>query len=156
MADVSKYGFLTQLSHVGRRTKREHGFVNPPLQRGSTVLTPTVAQRKALQAQRGAQVLTYGTGGSETHWALEDAISAIEGGTRTYVVGTGLAAVTVPLLVFLKSGDHCLMPDHVYGPARNFANSFSLNSDSPYGGSVQTACSDSGGRSRSQVKQSVW
>ncbi len=122
MADVSKYGFLTQLSHVGRRTKREHGFVNPPLQRGSTVLTPTVAQRKALQAQRGAQVLTYGTGGSETHWALEDAISAIEGGTRTYVVGTGLAAVTVPLLVFLKSGDHCLMPDHVYGPARNFAN----------------------------------
>ena len=122
MADVSKYGFLTKLSHVGRRTKREHGFVNPPLQRGSTVLTPTVAQRKALQAQRGAQVLTYGTGGSETHWALEDAISAIEGGTRTYIVGTGLAAVTVPLLVFLKAGDHCLMPDHVYGPARNFAN----------------------------------
>ena len=122
MTDVSKYGFLTKLSHVGRRTKHEHGFVNPPLQRGSTVLTPTVAQRKALQAQRGAQVLTYGTGGSETHWALEDAISAIEGGTRTYIVGTGLAAVTVPLLVFLKAGDHCLMPDHVYGPARNFAN----------------------------------
>ena len=117
-----KYGFRTKLSHLGRRTKHEHGFVNPPLLRGSTVLVPTVAERKALQAQKGAQVLTYGTGGSQTHWALEDTIAAIEGGTRCYIVGTGLAAVTVPLLVFLKSGDHMLMPDHVYGPARNFAS----------------------------------
>ena len=117
-----KYGFRTKLSHLGRRTKHEHGFVNPPLLRGSTVLTPTVAMRKELQAKRGEQVLTYGTGGSETHWALEDTIAAIEGGTRCYIVGTGLAAVTVPLLVFLKTGDHLLMPDHVYGPARNFAS----------------------------------
>ena len=117
-----KLGFRTKLSHLGRRTKHEHGFVNPPLLRGSTVLVPTVAERKALQAQKGAQVLTYGTGGSQTHWALEDTIAAIEGGTRCYIVGTGLAAVTVPLLVFLKSGDHMLMPDHVYGPARNFAS----------------------------------
>jgi cysteine-S-conjugate beta-lyase len=114
--------FRTQLSHLGRRTKHEHGFVNPPLLRGSTVLTPTVAMRKALAARRGEQVLTYGTGGSETHWALEDTIAAIEGGTRCYIVGTGLAAVTVPLLVFLKAGDHLLMPDSVYGPARNFAS----------------------------------
>ena len=121
MADLSKLGFHTKLSHVGRRTKHEHGFVNPPLLRGSTVLVPTVAQRKAMQAQRGAQVLTYGTGGSETHWALEAAIAEIEGGTRCYIVSTGLAAVTTPLLVFLKAGDHMLMPDHVYGPARNFA-----------------------------------
>ncbi len=114
--------FRTQLSHLGRRTKHEHGFVNPPLLRGSTVLTPTVAMRKELQAKRGEQVMTYGTGGSATHWALEDTIAAIEGGTRCYIVGTGLAAVTVPLLVFLKAGDHLLMPDHVYGPARNFAS----------------------------------
>ena len=40
--------FRTKLSHLGRRTKHEHGFVNPPLLRGSTVLVPTVAERKAL------------------------------------------------------------------------------------------------------------
>jgi cystathionine beta-lyase len=117
-----KRGFRTTLSHIGRITKKEHGFVNPPLLRGSTVLSPTVAERKAMAAQRGARVLTYGTGGSSTHWALEDAIAAIEGGTRCYLVSTGLAAVTTPLLGFLKSGDHLLMPDHVYGPARNFAS----------------------------------
>ena len=38
------------------------------------------------------------------------------------LVGTGLAAVTVPLMAYLKTGDHCLMPDSAYGPARNVCN----------------------------------
>ncbi len=109
------------MSHVGRPGKRAGGFVNPPLLRGSTVLYPTVAERRARAGRRGEQVLTYGLGGSETHWALEDAIAAIEGGTRCQIVGSGLAAVTVPLLAYLKAGEHCLMPDSVYGPARTFA-----------------------------------
>ncbi len=121
MADTTHLRFQTKLSHVGRAGKRVHGFVNPPLLRGSTVLYPTVAERKALAARRGEQVLTYGLGGSATHWALEDAIAAVEGGTHCQIVGSGLAAVTVPLLAYLNAGDHCLMPDSVYGPARNFA-----------------------------------
>jgi cysteine-S-conjugate beta-lyase len=121
MTDPSKRGFRTTLSHTGRKTKHEAGFVNPPLLRGSTVLVPTVAERKARAARRGERVMTYGTGGSETHWALEDMIAAVEGGTRCYIMCTGLAAVTTPLLAFLKTGDHLLMPDSVYGPARNFA-----------------------------------
>ncbi|MFL5289139.1 MAG: cystathionine beta-lyase [Rhodopila sp.] len=122
-----KPGLRTLLSHIGRAGKRVYGFVNPPLLRGSTVLVPTVAERQALQAKRGEQVLTYGTGGSATHWALEEAIAAIEGGTRCYIVSTGLAAVTTPLLAFLKAGDHMLMPDHVYGPARIFASGLLKN-----------------------------
>ncbi|HQT77923.1 MAG: cystathionine beta-lyase [Rhodospirillales bacterium 20-64-7] len=125
--NARKRGLRTTLSHIGRATKREHGFVNPPLLRGSTVLIPTVAERKALAAKRGERVLTYGTGGSSTHWALEDAIAAVEGGTRCYIVSTGLAAVTTPLLAFLKAGDHMLMPDHVYGPARSFASGILKN-----------------------------
>jgi cystathionine beta-lyase len=113
-------GFRTRLSHVGRAGKRVHGFVNPPLLRGSTVLYPTMAERQALAARRGEQVLTYGLGGSQTHWALEDAIVAIEGGLRCQIVGSGLAAVTVPLLAFLNAGEHCLMPDSAYGPTRHF------------------------------------
>ncbi len=122
MTETPKRGFRTLLSHIGRRPKTEHGFVNPPLLRGSTVLVPTVKERQALQARRGERALTYGLGGSETHWALEDAIAAVEGGTRCFIVGSGLAAVTTPLMAFLKAGDHCLMPDHVYGPARSFCD----------------------------------
>jgi cysteine-S-conjugate beta-lyase len=60
MADTEKRGFRTTLSHTGRNTKHQHGFVNPPLQRGSTVLVPTVAKRQSMQAQRGQRVLSYG------------------------------------------------------------------------------------------------
>jgi len=121
VTDTPQRGFRTKLSHTGRAGKRTHGFVNPPLLRGSTVLYPTVAERRAMAAQRGERVLTYGLGGSETHWALEDVIAEVEGGTRCAIVCSGLAAVTTPLLAFLNSGDHCLMPDHVYGPTHNFA-----------------------------------
>jgi cysteine-S-conjugate beta-lyase len=115
-------GFYTRLSHAGRAAGHSHGFVNPPLVRGSTVLYPSCADRIALGKRRLDQVLVYGTHGTPTHFALEDMIAEIEGGTRCQIVSTGLAAITTPLLAFLDAGDHCLMPDSVYGPARNFAN----------------------------------
>jgi cysteine-S-conjugate beta-lyase len=122
VTDTSKRGFRTGLSHTGRAGKRIHGFINPPLLRGSTVLYPTVAERRAMAARRGERVLTYGLGGSETHWALEDVIAEVEGGTRCAIVCSGLAAVTTSLLAFLNSGEHCLAPDSVYGPTRSFCD----------------------------------
>ena len=115
-------GFATRMSHHGRAGARVHGFVNPPVHRGSTVLFSDCESRKAAGAQRYEQVLTYGTAGGPTHHMLEDMIAEIEGGTRAVIVGTGLAACMVPLLAYLKAGDHCLMPDSVYGPARNLAD----------------------------------
>jgi cystathionine beta-lyase len=110
------------MSHAGRAGTRVHGFVNPPVVRGSTVLYPSCADRRAAAAKRFDQALTYGTQGGPNHHALEDVICEIEGGRRCQIVSTGLAAVTVPLLAFLKAGDHLLMPDSVYGPARSFAD----------------------------------
>lgn len=113
--------FHTRLSHAGRAGTHTHGFVNPPLVRGSTVLYPTCADRAAFGKRRLDQVLTYGTHGTPTHFALEDMIAEIEGGTRCQIVSSGLAAITTPLLAFLSAGDHCLIPDSVYGPTRTFA-----------------------------------
>jgi cystathionine beta-lyase len=114
--------FATQMSHIGRPSRATRTFVNPSIVRGSTVLYPDMSERRAAAKQRLDQALIYGTMGNPTHFALEDVIAAIEGGTRCQIVSTGLAAVTVPLLAFLKTGDHVLMPDSVYGPARAFAN----------------------------------
>jgi len=116
-----RHGFSTRMSHAGREGVRIHGFVNPGVHRGSTVLFPNCEARRAGAAKRFEQHMTYGTQGGPTHYALEDVIAEIEGGTRCTIVGTGLAAVAVPLLAYLKAGDHCLMPDSVYGPARNIA-----------------------------------
>ncbi|MBP0463008.1 cystathionine beta-lyase [Roseomonas sp. PWR1] len=117
-----EHRFATRMSHAGRAGTRAHGFVNPPVHRGSTVLHPDCESRRTFSKDRFNRVMTYGTQGGPTQYALEDVICEIEGGTRCTLVGTGLAAVTVPLMAYLKAGDHCLMPDSVYGPARNIAN----------------------------------
>jgi cystathionine beta-lyase len=121
MDDTTKRGFATRLTHGSRPAVRSHGFVNPPVHRGSTVLQPSSAARIENSKRRFERVMTYGTQGGPTHYALEDMIAGIEGGTHCTVVGTGLAAVAVPLLAFLKAGDRCLMPDSAYGPARGLA-----------------------------------
>ncbi len=113
-------GLATRLSHAGRAGTKTKGFVNPAVHRGSTMLHADIddfAARGTVRLDRG---LTYGTHGNTTHHMLEDVVAEIEGGTRCQIVSTGLAAVTVPLLCYLDSGDHLLMPDSVYGPARRF------------------------------------
>jgi cystathionine beta-lyase len=111
----------TKLTHGSRPAVRSHGFVNPPVHRGSTVLAESCEARIANGKRRLERVMTYGTQGGPTHYALEDMVAAIEGGSHCTIMGTGLAAVAVPLLAFLKAGDRCLMPDSAYGPARNLA-----------------------------------
>ena len=121
-----RHGFETRLSHAGRPHIRSLGFVNAPLHRGSTVLYPSVAERKAAGSRALDQAWVYGTLGSPTHHALEDVVAEVEGGTRCQIVSTGLAAVTTPLLAFLSAGDHCLVPDSVYGPTRQFCDTMLL------------------------------
>ena len=124
MSTDKTHNLFTRLSHAGRAGTHVHGFVNPPVHRGSTVLYPTMADRRAAGSKRLEQALVYGVMGTPTHWGLEDVIAEIEGGTRTQIVSSGLAAVTTPLLAYLNSGDHLLLPDSVYGPARGFADNF--------------------------------
>lgn len=106
----------TKLTHLGRNGHQ--GFVNPPTARGSTVLFPNVAALKGANGTRDA----YGRYGSATSWALEDALCEIEGGYRTLLAPSGLAAITTSLLALVKPGDHLLVSDSVYGPTRSFCD----------------------------------
>jgi cystathionine beta-lyase len=114
----------TKLSHTGRPDKRVRGFVNPPVHRGSTVLYPSMADRRHAFTEIMEQAPTYGLEGTPTHYRLEDVVAEIEGGTRCQIVSSGLAACTTPLLAYLKAGDHLLMPDNCYGPTRDFCTQF--------------------------------
>ena len=121
--EAGEQHFATRLSHAGRAGTHALGFVNPPVHRGSTVLYPTIDERRAAGRKRLDQAWVYGTHGSPTHHALEDVVCAIEGGSRCQLTGSGLSAITTPLLAFLGAGDHCLVPDSCYGPTRSFCNS---------------------------------
>jgi cystathionine beta-lyase len=108
----------TQILHSGRDPAAQHGFVNPPVYRGSTVLFPTL---DALDAYDD-QPFKYGRHGTPTTAALEAAICELEGGQRTLLTASGYQAVTTAILAFVKSGDHILMVDSVYQPTRRFCD----------------------------------
>jgi cystathionine beta-lyase len=107
----------TQLANLGRDPERQHGFVNPAVQRGSTVLFPTL---QALIDYK--QEFTYGRRGTPTTRQLEAAIQALESGERTYLTPSGYSAVTSALMAFTSPGDHILVVDSVYWPVRRFCD----------------------------------
>jgi cysteine-S-conjugate beta-lyase len=113
----------TLLTHAGRHPEQNFGVVNPPVYHASTILHPNIAHWEGIESRRFDDVV-YGRLGTPTQFALEEAMAAMEGGYRGVTVCSGAAACYVALLAFLKSGDHVLIPDSVYGPVRNFANGF--------------------------------
>ncbi len=117
---------LTRLVHAGKHPAFDGGSpVNPPVVRASTVLFDSVAQQREMRERRGDERLfTYGARGNPTSFALEDLVSELEGAYRTRLFPTGLAAIAMTLLSYLKPGDHVLMSDSVYEPARKLADSF--------------------------------
>ncbi len=108
----------TEVVHGGRNPAAQHGFVNPAVYRGSTVLFPTL---DALDAYDD-QPFKYGRHGTPTTAALEEAICQLEGGQRTLLTASGYQAVTTAILAFVKAGDHVLMVDSVYQPTRRFCD----------------------------------
>ncbi len=107
----------TRLAHAGREPTRQHGFVNTPIYRGSTVLFPTLACLEA-----NDQDFTYGRLGTPTVKALEGAIAELEGGHRTLLTPSGLSAIATTLMAFVGAGDEILVSDSVYRPTRRFCD----------------------------------
>jgi cysteine-S-conjugate beta-lyase len=109
----------TLLAHAGRKPEDNFGIVNPPVYHASTVLHPTVAALERAQRER-YNMVTYGRHGTPTTFALEEAVAAVEGGHRAVAFCSGAAACFAAILAFVKSGDHVLVTDSVYGPVRGF------------------------------------
>jgi len=110
----------TKIVTAGRDPEANFGIVNPPVYHASTVVHRTLDDWDASHERRksGERGVYYGRWGTPTTFALEDAICAIEGGHRCAVYPSGLAAIASALLAFVKTGDHVLMVDTAYGPAR--------------------------------------
>lgn len=124
--DAAAQALETRLAHAGKSPLHAGGQpVNPPLVRASTVVFDSVAAMRDARARRADErVFSYGARGTPTTFALEDAVNELEGGFRTRLFPTGLAAIGMVLLSYLKPGDHVLMSDSVYEPARNLVHSF--------------------------------
>lgn len=112
----------TRLIHAGRSKRYTGDVVNPPVVRASTIVFDTFTELQHASINRANRVPFYGRRGTNTHFALQQAICELEGGAGCALYPCGAAAISGALLAFLKSGDHLLMVDSTYEPSRSLAD----------------------------------
>jgi len=115
----------TSLTRLGRP---HAGWANTPIVKGSTYIFDSIGQwRDARTRREQERVLSYGARGNETCFALEDAVTALEGAYRSKLFPTGLAAIAATMLGCLKAGDHVLISEGVYDPVRRLFSTLLSN-----------------------------
>jgi cystathionine beta-lyase len=113
----------TMIVQAGSAPAEQKGAVNPPVYHASTVLFPTLAALEhSVRKRNESGHFHYGRFGTPTSHALEQALARLEGGDHALVLPSGVAAIVATLLAHCGAGDHLLMVDSVYGPARSMCD----------------------------------
>ena len=106
----------TIAAHAGLKPEENHGIVSPPVYHASTILSTSMKNYK----NRSGKKYTYGRNGTPTSESLEEAISDLYDADGCVLAPSGMSAITNSFMGVLKSFDHALIPDCVYGSARRF------------------------------------
>lgn len=97
--------------------------LSPPIWRASTVVFRTL-EAFVLRKNRLPDGFTYGTTGTPTQRTLEARIAELDDAAHCVVTPSGQAAICLCILAVVRAGDHLLMAESSYGPARTFATQY--------------------------------
>ncbi len=98
-------GFSTRAIHDGQEADPLTGAVNVPIYLSSTYAQEEIGKNKGHEYSRVS---------NPTRDALETNLASLEGGTSAHVFGSGMAAI-MAMVTMLKSGDHVICGENVYG-----------------------------------------
>jgi cystathionine gamma-synthase len=108
MSDAtSKPGFDTLAIHAGQDPDPLTGAVTVPIYQTSTY------KQDGVGGLRGGY--EYSRSANPTRTALEQALAALEGGSRGLAFASGLAAEDTLLRALCRPGDHVILPGDAYG-----------------------------------------
>jgi cystathionine beta-lyase/cystathionine gamma-synthase len=102
---MPEYKYSTLAVHAGQYPDPQTGAVNVPIYLTSTFELSGIGETRGWD---------YSRGGNPTRDRLEEALTALEGGTWAKVFGSGMAAITA-LVAPLHTGDHLICSHNVYG-----------------------------------------
>lgn len=100
-----KHGFATRAIHDGQGPDPLTGAVNVPIYLTSTYAQEEIGKHKGYEYSRVS---------NPTRDALEENLASLEGGTSAHVFASGMAAITA-MITMLRSGDHVICGENVYG-----------------------------------------
>ena len=99
------------------KTREVHAGVTPDPLTGA-ILTPIYQSTTYVQESVDKYMekgYSYSRSGNPTVTALEDRITALEGGIGSLCFATGMSATSATLMGLLNAGDHVILSDVVYG-----------------------------------------
>ncbi|HEX7644708.1 MAG TPA: cystathionine gamma-synthase family protein [Burkholderiaceae bacterium] len=114
MSDKKQYGFTTTILHSDRQKPIEHGSLHKPIH-NSVAFGYRDARQLAEVFQGKQSGYRYGRQGNPTVSALEDKITAMEGGASTICFATGMAAIGALFQGLLRTGDHIVSSSFLFG-----------------------------------------
>ena len=117
----------TKLTKIGRNPKKQKGFINPGIYKGSTMIFNNFKDYLEDVKNADDRNTLYGINKNPFHQQLEESISKLYNSEDTIITSSGLASVIIPFLTFLKKDDEVLINDSVYGPTRTFCNNILKN-----------------------------
>jgi len=98
-------GFATDAIHAGVRPDPSTGAIMTPIYQTSTYAYEGLGKSKGYDYARTI---------NPTRSALEENLKVLEGGRAAYAFASGMAAISA-VMALLKSGDHVVVADNVYG-----------------------------------------
>ena len=118
----------TKLTIIGRDPKKNKGYINPPIYKGSTIIFEDFNEYiKDRDKSDDDEYSKYGIQFNPTTKNFEKAITDLYNSKDTVATPSGLSALIIPFLTFLKNGDHTLISDALYNPTRNFCEKILIN-----------------------------
>ena len=116
----SAHGLSTEIVHSKPVSQEGFSALPVPVYRGSsTFFESTKAQRAAVDPL--GLDYSYGLHGNPTQYTLAKKLAEIEGAVHALVCPSGLTGIVLVAQACLKTGDHWLIPENVYGPVQALA-----------------------------------
>ena len=123
MSHAADHSPATFLVHGFHDPHEYGGVVNPPVFHASTVLFRNYDEFEArLGAVKSGEddVMYYGRYGTPQTFELQNTLAHLEGGHRSLLLPSGLAACAAAITALVQAGDHILVSDCVYAPVRHY------------------------------------
>ena len=101
------------LNELGEERDNYFNAVSPPIIQSSNFTFKTVADlRSAMADEFGTNI--YSRGQNPTLNILRKKLAALDGAENALVFSSGMAAITIPILSLLKTGDHVIAVENAY------------------------------------------
>ncbi|MFH1419771.1 MAG: PLP-dependent aspartate aminotransferase family protein [Planctomycetota bacterium] len=123
MDEEGRPGFETLCIHFAEERERHAGAAAPPLYQCSTFTYPDCEQFSHFKDPASPRFV-YTRVSNPTTALLERKIAALERGEAARAFASGMAAISAAVLSSVKSGDHIVTVETVYGPTREFLSAY--------------------------------